>query len=343
MKPFDFRALNRNELIERVGSMDQAASMRLVEAADGLAKGSRMLEVCTGSGLSFTILPDRAMDISACSYRGIPLSWTSPVGDVHPAFYEAEGIGWLRSFQGGLLVTCGLDHFGPPGVDAGEALGQHGRISNLPARYLSYRAGWQGEHYVLEAGGEVRQARIFGENLALRRRISTRLGANTIRIEDVVSNEGFEPHPHMILYHFNLGFPLLSETAQLHVDAQQTTARDADAEPGLASWMRFQAPTAGYREQVFHHLPAAGPDGFARVELRNPTLGLGVRWSYPLRELPNLYQWKMMGQGLYVLGVEPSNSSTAGGRPVARASGKLPMLGPGESCSYTIEVEVFDC
>src|SRR5262249_46807198 len=159
---------------------------------------------------------DRALDISACSFKGMPLAWRSSVGDVHPAYYDPKGTGWLRSFPGGLLATCGLDQFGAPASDGGEDFGIHGRVGNLPARYVSYRAYWQGDEYEMEITGEVRQTRVFGENIVLRRRIATRLGSNQIQISDSVTNEGFSPQPHMILYHFNLGFPLLSPATQLH-------------------------------------------------------------------------------------------------------------------------------
>jgi hypothetical protein len=138
------RDWNRQELTRYLGHMDQIAGVRLAEAADGNERGSRLLQVWTGSGLTFNVLPDRAMDISACEYKGVPLAWRSPIGDAHPAFYEPSGIGWLRSFQGGMLVTCGLDTFGPPVREGLQEFGQHGRVSNLPAREVGYHAGWSG-------------------------------------------------------------------------------------------------------------------------------------------------------------------------------------------------------
>lgn len=320
--------------------MDQLAGIKLLEAKDGRARGSRVLQVWTGTGLTFQVLADRALDISACRYKGSSLAWASSVGDVHPSYYEPEGEGWLRSFQGGLLITCGLDHFGYSSIDDGETLGLHGRVSNLPARYVSYRTAWKDDEYELEITGEVRQTRVFGENLVLRRRISTSLGSNRILIEDVVANEGFAPCPHMILYHFNLGFPLLSENAQLRVEVEKTTPRDADAKAGLADCRRFQPPSEGYGQQLFHHVPVADADGKARVCLENPVLGIGLRWTYDLADLPDLFQWKMMGQGLYVLGIEPANCDGIMGRAAARESGDLPYLVPGESHRYALELEV---
>jgi hypothetical protein len=334
------RDWTRRELLQHVGHIDQIAGIKLLEVTDGIERGNRLLRVWTGGGLDFDVLPDRALDISTCRYKGVPLAWASPTGAVHPAFYEPAGLGWLRSFQGGLLVTCGLDQFGPPCSDAGEGLGLHGRVSNLPARYVNHRAFWIGDEYEIEITGEVRQTRVFGENLVLSRRISTRLGSCTIRIEDEVTNEGFTPHPHMILYHMNLGFPLVSADSQLHLEAEETIPRDADAEAGLIRWRELQPPTADYREQVFRHIQRADAGGKACVEVENSLLGVGLRLTYDRTSLPYLIHWKMMGEGIYVLGIEPANCGVIGGRAMAREKGALQHLGPGESCHYILEVEV---
>ncbi len=334
------RNWTRQALLEHVGHINQLAGIKPAEAADGPERGSRLLHVWTGSGLTFDVVADRALDLSACRYKGMPLAWLSAGGNTHPAYFEATGLNWLRSFGGGILATCGLDHYGPPNVDNGEALGLHGRISNLPAQAVGYRAGWVGDDYEMEIFGQVRQTRVFGENLLLQRRIITHLGSRKIRIEDAISNEGFEPNPHMILYHFNLGFPLVSSQTRLRLNSAETIARDADAAPGLAEWSVMQTPTAGYREQVFRHQPVADADGLARVTVENPDLGLSVQLAYSTDVLPYLVQWKMMGQGTYVLGVEPTNCPILHGRAAAREAGQLPYLQAGETRHYTLELEV---
>jgi len=342
MKALDLRNLKKEEILQRVGHMDQVAGILSLQAADGLARDSRIFEVWTGSGLSFSVLADRALDIGDCHYKGISLAWKSANGEVHPAYYEPEGEGWLRSYAGGLLVTCGLDQFGYPNTDEGEELGLHGRISNRSARYVNHQVSWQGDQYVLEISGEVRQASVFGENLVLRRRITSWMGSNKIRIEDIVKNEGYEMHPLMILYHFNLGYPLLSEHAQLHVNVDNTIPRDDNAKGGLEDWMNFHQPIKNYSEQVFQHMAVAESDGKVNVELFNSDLGLGLKWTYEQKELPHLYQWKMMGQGLYVLGVEPANCGGMHGRADARMKENLTFLEPGESCHFALEIEVVE-
>jgi len=334
------REWTKSELLSRVGQMDQLAGIRLLEAGDGKARGCRVLDVWTGSGLRFQVNAERALDISSCDFKGTPVAWRSPAGDVHPTYYEPQGLGWLRSFPGGLLMTCGLDQFGSPSQDGGAEFGLHGRISNQPASQVSYRTFWEGNDYKLEIAGESRQSALFCENLVLRRRISTALGSSRIHIEDVVTNEGFESAPHMLLYHFNLGFPLVSENTHLQLQSEETLPRDAIAQSGLAEWARFQSPTPGYQEQVFIHRPVTDENGQTTVELQNLQVGFGLRWKYKTAELPYLMEWKMMGEGAYVIGVEPANCNGLGGRAATRELEQLPLLAPGESRNYHIDVEV---
>jgi hypothetical protein len=334
------REWSKAELLRRVGHMDQLAGIRLVEAGDGKARGSRLLDVWTGTGLRFQVNADRALDISSCEFKGLPLSWRSPAGDVHPAYYESQGTGWLRSFPGGLLTTCGLDQFGLPSQDSGTQYGLHGRISNTPSVQVNHRTFWDGDDYMLEISAETPQAALFAENLVRHRCISTALGSKRIQLEDRVTNQGFDPAPHMLLYHFNLGFPLVSENTQLRLKTVQTLARDETAQGGLDQWNIFQTPTPGYQEQVFIHRPVVDEQGVAVVELNNPKLGIGLRWTYQAANLPYLMEWKMMGEGAYVVGVEPANCNGLGGRAATRDMGQLPILEPGESRNYRIDLEI---
>ena len=336
------RKWTRRALGRYVGSFDQVAGIKPLEAVDGAERGGRVFEVWTGSGLSFHILADRALDISACSYKGMSLTWRSSVGDAHPAFYDASGPAWLRSFQGGMLVTCGLDTFGQPIRVGEEEFGLHGRISNTPARMVSYSAAWAEEEYCLEVSGEVRQTRVFGENLVMRRRISTTLGSNRIRVKDTVTNEGFSPRRHMILYHVNAGFPLLSEKARLKFDVRATLPQEPASQQGIKDWMVFQPPTSGCLEQNFIHVPVPDEKGWAVAELENPEIKLGLRLSFDTSTLPYLNEWKMMGEGLYVLGIEPMNCTTGGGPGLTGKQELPPCLEAGESRSYALEIEVVE-
>ncbi len=337
------RTLTRGEILARVGDVRQVAGARAIELADGRERGVRAVDVRTGSGLRFLVAVERGLDIADATFGDVPLAWISPPGLAHPAYFEAPGFGWLRSFHGGLLATCGLSNVGSPNSDEGEERGLHGRMSNTPARNVCVREEWEGDDYVIAVSGTLREARVFGEDLELRRTIETRLGAREIVIRDRVTNLGSERKPAMLLYHINIGWPVVDEQAELVTAACEDVPRDEDAADGAELARRFQAPTPGYKEKVYYRDVPAGADGFARVGVVNRSLEtpLGVAVAFRKRELPELIQWKMMGAGHYVCGIEPANCRV-GGRAEERARGGLVELDPGESRDSEVRIEVLD-
>jgi hypothetical protein len=331
--------LTRRDLLRRIGRLEQVAGVEPFAFGDGPARGVRMFRFRTGGGLSFDVLPDRGMDLGLAEYRGTPLAWLSPNGPVAPHFYEPEGEGWLNTCPGGLLITCGLRNVGPPGERGGEEFGLHGRASHIPASRVSYDALWDEEGCVLEARGRIRESSVFGPNLVLRRRISARVGESRVRIEDEVENEGFEPEPIMVLYHINLGWPLLDETSHLTGPGEPPEPRDEEARTGLDAWDRFAAPTPGFRERVFYHRPVAGTNGLAEARLENPTLGLAFSVRFDPEELPEFVQWTMTGEGTYVLGLEPATCRVEG-QAAEEAAGRVVRLDPGETRLHRLEIEI---
>jgi hypothetical protein len=281
------------------------------------------------------------MDIGMAEWRGQPLAWRSSTGNVSPAFYESSGLGWLRNFHGGLVATCGLQNAGAPAEDDGESFGIHGRINNTPAARVAYGAGWQGDEYLLWCEGQIRETRVFGENLLLTRRISTRLGADALVIEDTVENLSFQPTPLMLLYHINAGWPVVDGRAELLIDQEQAEARDPRAEEGRARLGRYEEPTPGFTEQVYRHTVRGASDGAATVALVNRDFaggrGFGLVIRYNRHDLPSLWQWKMMGEGTYVVGLEPNNAHWHG-RAAARAAGTLQTMAPGEIRGFRVEI-----
>jgi hypothetical protein len=296
----------------------------------------RAADVYTGSGLRFQVLVDRGLDVGAAEHAGRPLAFVHPALGT-PALQERQGLGWLRTFGGGLVTTCGLDHFGPPDPE-GEGYGLHGRASHLPGESVRVRQEWRGEDYVLEVEGETRQSRLFGENLRLERRISTRLGATSLVLDDRVTNEGFRPAPLAVLYHCNLGFPVVSPESELLVRERSVRPRDEPARAGLADHLRFGPPQPGFAEQVFFHDPLPDAEGRASAAVVNRSLAFGafVRWR--AAELPVLAHWKMTGEGEYVCGLEPSTHAMTPTRREQRENGSMRDLAPGASVSFRLEI-----
>jgi hypothetical protein len=326
----------REALLKHAGSVRQIGGAQPVVLDDGPERGVRAIDVRTGSGFRFTVLPDRGMDVWQAEHNGRSLCWHSPTGPIAPAFFEPGGLGWLRGFQGGLLVTCGLTYCGGPNKDQGQELGLHGRASYLPAYEVGVSEGWEGDEYRIEIRGKIREASVFGEHLALSRRIRTALGENRFTLEDEVENLGHEPSPLMVLYHVNGGFPVLDETSELLSASIEARPADAEAEKEKDSFNRFLPPTAGFAERCYFHTLKAGRDGRTAVALVNRARGLGYALRYPVAQMPCFTEWKMMGQGIYVCGTEPGNVNPAP-RERLRREGALPFLKPGEKRRFELE------
>lgn len=336
------RKLTKAALRKRVGDMDQVAGIRIAELQDGRARPMRVALVRTGSGLELTLLVDRCLDVAAASYNGRPLGWRSTTGDVAPAYFEPEGFAWLRSFNGGLVATCGLRHVGapPPNPDIFGA-GLHGRIGNLPAENLKVTQEWQGNDYVLSISGTMRETAVFGQNLTLTRTVSTKLGAKSFHIHDVVTNESFDAAGFQLLYHCNIGWPAVDAGSRLLSPTRQVAPRDEIARKGQDQWNRFDAPTHGYAEQVFFHdmAPAAGSKVCCAIvnDAIGTDSGFGVFVKYDKRQLPRFAEWKMMGEQNYVVGLEPANCGVLG-RHVDEQHGLLHRLAPGEARAFDLEI-----
>ncbi len=329
------RFFGKRELLEHVGRIEQVGGIRRFTLDEGNEKGVEHIQVRTGSGLSYYVSPLRGMDISLAEMNGIPLTYQSSTGDVHPSYYDAGGKEWLRTFPGGLLHTCGLTTMGSPSQEDGEALGLHGRISHQPARQVGTEGTWVGDDYEMKLTGKVNQTRFFGENLEMQRTITSRLGENKITVRDRVENLGFTASDLMILYHCNFGFPFLSPDLTMEFPEGHVEGREAIL--SLSDYRSFEPPTPGYEERVYYHRPNHGLS-YPSVVLRNERLGLAVRMTYSGDTLPCLVQWKMAGQGNYVLGIEPANAFVEG-RLVERSKRGVVSLQPGEAMLYELVFE----
>jgi hypothetical protein len=300
--------------------------------------------VFNASGLCFSVLPGRALDIASAHYKGMSLCFRGNTGDVGPAFYEPQGYGWMRGFFGGLLTSCGLIFVGHPEVDPeeeNEQLGLHGRLAFIPAKGVLADCNWEDEDYVVRVRGKMREAVVFGTNLELTREISTVLGEKRLWIHDRIENLSVEPSPLMMVYHTNPGFPLLDAGARLVIDSRKTTEWQADREVGPDEYQVVQAPQQDAHDDVYIHHPIADTEGNVYVGLINDNLKLGLYWKFPIAEIPIVNQWQHFHRGTYVTGIEPGNCSVLG-RAWNRKHGTLQHIQPGEVREFHLEIGVLD-
>ena len=299
----------------------------------GKGDGLRLFEVYNGKGLELTISPDRNGDISRLRFKGINMSYMSPCGYVAPSYYDSIGTNWLKSFTAGFLTTCGLEAVGSPCEDAGEALSLHGTIGNLPCE----QAYWTEEENALVVHTVTKDETIFGRKLRLYRQIQVSKEENTFIIVDTIENTGDRVEPIEILYHLNMGYPLLDEDSVVTVSAARVRARDARAQEDIANWMCMEKPTAGYEERCYYHEFA---DENGKASIYQPKLNMGLEITFNAKELDSFVEWKMMGIRDYALGLECGNCYPDG-RDVMRKTGMLKFLEPGEKKVYQVKIRLW--
>ncbi len=299
----------KKQLLDCTGNLGVFAGIRTIEYQDGFAKGLRAYEVINGA-IRFTVYIDKCLDIGELYYNGIPMHYHARPGVMNGNWFY-DGKNAPRSIMCGMLFTCGLSNVGPmQKLENGQTQPQHGLIRNTPAELSGARTYWVGDDYYLELSGTMREASLFGTNLVLRRTITTKLGETAIKIHDEIENESStDAVPLMLMYHCNVGFPMLDAGSRLIINPVETGERDEVARLGRRSEspFAFGKPEVHYDEQVFYYKLLADENHMCHATMVNSERHLALTISYSDRELPNLIHWKCKDAGNYVTGIEPSN------------------------------------
>jgi hypothetical protein len=343
---------SRQELLKRVGHISQIGGVQLLSFDDGPARGVRTLEFRTGTGFNFKVAIERGLDIGYCEYQGRSLAWIPSTLLPGPWYHEQHTeFGWLRSTLGGFNNTCGLMHIGNPETAqvphynfparSADRYGVHDRIGITPGQLLRYGEQWDGDECILEAEGRIVQAQAYGENLVLTRRYTARLGESRFFMHDEVENAGWLPSEHMVLYHMNIGFPIVDDGSELIAPV----AQPPEIPQGLPAsdpnvYQSFIAPQKDWLLQGFELEMLADSDNLVPLAIINPRLKLGVYVIYNQAQFPNYLEWRMMGEGQYAVGIEPCTNTF--GRDKARELGQLITLQPGDKRTYNIEVGILE-
>lgn len=281
----------------------------------------RVVDVRVMGGIDLEVRPDRGLDIGAAWYRGVPLSWTSPVAQGAPLDRPRDA-DWVDRFTGGLLTTCGTDNIGP----ATPTAGLHGRHSHLPATDVRTTVRRDGTGFVCEVSGTVEDVSMFGRRVVVHRTVTTRTDEPVVVLSDVVENQGYSATPVPLLYHLNLGAPLVHPGSRVLTAASRVVAREPVAHVPDASLVPepLDAPT----EAVFEHVGPQVVDGVGRAVVTSPAWGTAAVVTWSADTLPRLYQWVWPARRGWALALEPSNAALFGpdrDDPVRAA----PLLAPG--------------
>ena len=313
---------------------------------NGPGRGTRIAWINTGTGLRYKVVIDRAMDIADAFYNQHSLAWLSHGGVMAPQPLADRGAGWLRTFGGGLLTTCGLTHVGGPETDEHGERGLHDRISNTPAELISIeQPDPAGGQLNMSISGRMLQTQVFGPTLELKRTISGTLGQATITLRDEVTNRGNTGAPHMLLYHVNFGWPLVDEGARIDWkgDWQSRGGEQDDrifnADNDFRTCPAPQEAHCGGGEAATFIRPVADEEGWATGHIHNPALDLAVDLCFCPKQMPWLTNWQHWGLGEYVAALEPGTHPPIG-QAQARADGTLIWLAPGETRTYDLILNI---
>lgn len=271
----------------KISNLQQVASLRRYTLSEGRGKGLDVID-CDNGKIRFLLNVSKACDVMQLYHEGKNMSFLSK-----NAFTGRE-TGFLSRFEGGMLYTCGLDSAG-----GREGFELHGSLHNIPAEIV--RAECNEQEIVVEAW--IRDTALFGKNLLLKRKITAKLGADSFTLEDVLVNQGFKDEEYCLLYHVNVGYPMLDEGVKIFVDELSCVPRTPWAEQNAGSRYVITEPLNGQEETCYFLKLKTG-----KVEVVNEKLAKTLTLTYSLDTLPCFVEWRSMASGDYALGIEPSTT-----------------------------------
>ena len=296
----------------RISNLMQLASIRRYEMTEGTERGLRVLD-CDNGKLRFLLNESKALDVMQMYHKGENVSFVSKNA------FTAREIAFENRFEGGMLYTCGLDSVG-----AREGFELHGSHHNTPARVT--RAEVNEEGILIEA--EIRETALFGKNLVFRRRVFSRIGSDELEISDTLENCGTREEEYCLLYHVNVGYPMLDEGAELLDDAGEIIPRTPWAAEHIGSRRAIGAAVAN-QEEMCYFLRLKTPS----VSLRNPKINKMFTLKWSQETLPCFVEWKSMAAGDYALGLEPCTTELDDGFAYRR-------IAAGETICFSLQMRV---
>ena len=291
---------------------DQTVPFRITKKRlyGGVQDGLDVVEIDSGK-LRFTVLLSKGMNVLKASCDDVELKWDSPVdGPVHPKFvpiFAPNGCGWLEGFCE-WIARCGLESNGAPEFDSNGALKYplHGRLSNLPARYVEIT--YDLESGIIKLTGEILETSVFGHKFLFKVVYTVRVGSSKLRVEDSVTNLLNTDDEFELLYHINTGYPLVSPGAKFIAPFAKMCPRDQNAVSELPQWDVFVNPEPGRPETCYFFDLTSDEEGATSVALLGDSRERGVSLTFSKKDFPYFILWKTQRPNgdIYVSGMEPA-------------------------------------
>lgn len=282
--------------IKKLGNLEQIAYTKRIEYKNGKANSVHAI-ICKNERLSFTLLESMALDIFDLSYAGNNMSFISKNGLVSKNLANTNAYDFSKYFGGGFLYTCGLDNIGKP--DEEKLL--HGSLSSIPALITKEKTFIENGKIILEVEGEICDTALFSKDIKVVR--NYKIHNNKIILTDEVVNLDFNDQEIIMLYHFNLGYPMLDTCTKFNANISSTVCRTENCV--LEKYNIMNEPIDHCFEEVFVH---SIDEDTAIIEIENTKLKQKIKFSYETKFLKYLMEWKSMQSRDYVLGIEPATS-----------------------------------
>jgi len=299
-------------MLAQISNLTQIASVRRSRITSGVGAGLDIID-CDNGKIRFILNESKALDVMQLYHEGQNMSFVSKNG-----FTTKDGE-FLSRFEGGMVYTCGLD-----GIGEREGIEVHGSFHNNKAEV--FRAECNEKEIVVEA--YIYNTALCGRNLKMHRKIWSALGSATLTIEDKLINEGFGEEKYCLLYHVNIGYPMLDVGARVEAEVSGVESRTPFSLAKVSARPYASQPIA-LADETCYFLDMVKPE----ASLINKKIGKKFTVRYSKETLPHFVHWSNMVSGDYAMGLEPATSTLDG-------DFEYSTVGAGKTVDFRLELSV---
>jgi hypothetical protein len=140
-----------------------------------------------------------------------------------------------------------------------------------------------------------------------------------------------------LLYHINVGSPILNHGTVLEAPIDVLAPKDALSASEIDQWNQYGPPQRGYAERVYFARLRADDANLTTALLRTAEGDRGLGVTFNISNLPYFVIWKNTAgeNDGYVTGLEPS-TNFPNQRSFEESQGRVVALQPGQSTSFRV-------
>lgn len=265
----------------------QKGYIRRYTLTDGKENGLKVVEMDNGI-IRVKLNESKGLDMMQLFHKGANVSFVSKNG------FTSRELPFLKRFEGGMVYTCGLDSVG-----GREGFELHGTYHNIPAKITNITESDE----ILEVCAEIEDTALFGKNLLMKRVVSLYADDDKVNVEDTLINKGTKAEDYCLLYHINVGYPMLDAGVEVVADASEIIPRSECSRLHLDDCKVIPAPVENEEERCYYL-----KNNKNSVEVINRKLGKKMTLTYSKETLPCFVEWVSPVLHDYALGIEPATT-----------------------------------